>query len=297
MSASGGRLVSPLGLANLIHDCAVCYFDNGYVFQDALALSAGRLSGVPIISGHHAVIKFGGLHDLAWEMLGKRLLQRFAAVHVLNASDACYVRALRASKVFLIAMPVDLKTFAPRPKSEEFTVAFVGRLHWQKGVDRLIDVIKLAHARFGARVRFAVAGDGPLKVALSAVADLPNASLAGALGRGEVAQLIARSHALIMPSRWETFGMAGAEAVACGVPLITSGMGATNEMAQDSRGFVISDCDDPAEWCDAIAALREETEAAAATRSAKLRDYAEKNFALGKVARQFDGLFGAVLTR
>ena len=294
---SGGRIGSPFDLARQLRSFALCYFDNGYVLQDVLCLSAGRLSEVPIISGHHAVIKFGGLHDLAWEMIGKRLLRRFAAVHVLNESDARYAGRLVAGKIFSIPMPVDLELFTPRSKGEQFSVVFVGRLHRQKGVDRLIDVIRLANARFASRVRFVVVGDGPMRRDLCAVEKLQNVRVVGALSRGEVAGAIASSHALIMPSRWESFGLVGAEALACGVPLITSGMGATKEMAQEGRGFVIEDCDEPTEWCDAIAALCNESEIAAAVRLARLRAYAEKNFSLDTVSRQFDRLLESVLTR
>ena len=291
---SDGRLVSPLRLAQLLRDCALCYFDNGYFLQDALVLTAGGLSRVRVISGHHAVIKFGGLHDLAWETIGKRLLPRFAAVHVLNRSDARYVRRLHAQRTFEIPMPVDLEAFVPRSKSDQFTVTFVGRLHRQKGVDRLIDVIELATAKFGSGVHFTVVGDGPLRHDLSRIRQLQNVRVLGTLGRSDVARAIARSHAILMPSRWETFGLVGAEALACGVPLITSGAGATSEMAQNGRGTIIADPDAPGQWCEAIAALRSEARFAA-TRSDELRAYAEKNFSKETVSNQVDGLLESVL--
>lgn len=295
---SGARLPLPATLAKHLSGCDLCYFDNGYALQDAVVLKAAKKIGLPVISGHHAVIKFGGLHDLVWEAIGKRLLPRFSAVHVLNRRDARYVQSLAAKNVRVIPMCVDLSEFSPRNRNDQFTVLFVGRFHAQKGIDRLVRIVQLALERFGSQIRFAIIGSGPLESRVASIACLQNVQLLGPLGHDRVAASMAAAHVLLVPSRYETFGTVAAEALASGTPVIASDVGAIGEMVQDERGQTVEDPDDASQWCDAIAAelacFRADG-SRTALRTRAIRRYAERTFAFDVVASAFDELLASAL--
>lgn len=295
---SGGRLPSARALARALGACDVCYFDNGYAFQDAVVLNAGRKANVAVASGHHAVIKFGGLHDLAWELLGKRLIRRFAAIHALNANDQRYLQALGARNVQVIPISIDLQTFIPRPREAEFTVLFVGRFHAQKGIDRLARVVRLAQERYGRSMRFNIVGSGPLIGEVERLAALPNVVLRRPSERGTVAALMAAAHVLIVPSRWETFGIVAAEALAAGTPIVTTGVGATRDMAAQGRGYVVEDPDDAAAWCGVLEKIfkRYQSDPSYSPGIAvAARRYAERAFSFEVVASAFDAFFDTAI--
>jgi len=299
LPGSGGRLPRPSALAGAFRSADVCYFDNGYALQDAVVLRAARSVSMPVISGHHAVIKFGGLHDIAWELVGRRLISRFDSVHALNAKDAQYLKSIGARNVHLIPIAVDLQTFAPKSvRAAQFTVLFVGRLHFQKGIDRLVRVVELAQQRAGSRMRFVIAGSGPLLDEVARISDLPTVTVIASADRGEVAELMANAHALIVPSRYETFGVVAAEALAAGTPIVATDTGAMEEMASDGRGEIIRDADDPESWFAALSSLHDryrDDASFSAIIGANTRGYAEQAFAFDRVAQAFDALLQSAM--
>ena len=103
------------------------------------------------------------------------------------------------------------------------------RLAAEKGVELAVQ----ACAR--ADLPLVVAGDGPQAATLRAAG---GAAFVGRVGAGELADLRARAALAIVPSRAaETFGLAAAEAMAAGVPVVANAVGALAELV-DPGGLV-----------------------------------------------------------
>lgn len=108
---------------------------------------------------------------------------------------------------------------------------FVGRLDMQqKGGDLLLESVARAATLLGERMPpVLIAGDGPDRPAMEAhVRRLGVAPYVRFLGRVEGAakyRLMAEAHALLMPSRFETFGMVAVEAQAAGTPVVAYDIG------------------------------------------------------------------------
>jgi glycosyltransferase involved in cell wall biosynthesis len=118
-------------------------------------------------------------------------------------------------------VPHVVRAFADRSNAAAGEHALVAsRLAPEKGVELAVE----ACARAG--VPLVVAGDGPLAP--------PTASgvrFVGSVAPDELAQLRARAALAIVPSRAaETFGLAAAEAMAAGVPVVASAVGALPEL-------------------------------------------------------------------
>jgi glycosyltransferase involved in cell wall biosynthesis len=250
-----GRVPSVGALAAALRGHDVVYVDNGYAFQDIIALDAARRVDIPTVSGHHAVIRSGGLHDLAWGLVGTRAIRRFDAVHVLNEDDNAYLRSLGAHNVFTVPVSVDLDLFVPRARPSQFTAAFVGRLHHQKGVDRLAAIVSLAAERMGSDVAFAIGGAGPESALLDCIRGLPNVALMGALSPADCARTFGEAHVALVPSRYETFGIVAAEALAAGCHVIASDVAGLRDVV-GGNGMLVSAPDNARAWVDAIAAAR-----------------------------------------
>jgi glycosyltransferase involved in cell wall biosynthesis len=108
----------------------------------------------------------------------------------------------------------------------------VSRLAPEKGVDVAIA------AAAAAGVPLVVAGDGPERGRLETAARGRDVRLAGRVDEAALAGLRADTALAIVPSRSaETFGLAAAEAMAAGVPVVASRVGALPELV-DEAGLV-----------------------------------------------------------
>jgi glycosyltransferase involved in cell wall biosynthesis len=116
--------------------------------------------------------------------------------------------------------------------SRERYALVVSRLAPEKGVDVAIDACLLAG------IPLVIAGDGPEREVLVARARAGGAaavSFAGHVDDGELARLRAGAAIALVPSRSaETFGLAAAEAMAAGLPVVASRVGALAELVEDS---------------------------------------------------------------
>jgi glycosyltransferase involved in cell wall biosynthesis len=101
----------------------------------------------------------------------------------------------------------------------------VSRLSREKGVDVAIDACR------AASMPLVIAGEGPERVELEWRAAGAAVTFAGRVQDDELARLRAGAALALAPSRSdETFGLAAAEAMAAGVPVIASRMGALPEL-------------------------------------------------------------------
>jgi len=105
----------------------------------------------------------------------------------------------------------------------------IGRLSSEKGVDVLLRAVARL-AREGRTVRLTLAGDGPERASLEALArelDIADrVRFAGQLGREGLAREIARADLCVAPSRTEGFSKAWLDAFAGGLPVLATRVGA-----------------------------------------------------------------------
>jgi glycosyltransferase involved in cell wall biosynthesis len=104
-----------------------------------------------------------------------------------------------------------------------------GRLAPEKGTDVAIEAARLTGRPL------VVANSGPLEEALrAAAADLPGVRFAGRLDRAGLDALRAGASVELVPSlAHETFGLAAAEAMLRGLPVVASDVGALHELVPD----------------------------------------------------------------
>jgi glycosyltransferase involved in cell wall biosynthesis len=127
----------------------------------------------------------------------------------------------------------------------------VGRLVECKGLGALLR----AMATLGPeRVQLEIVGSGPCEPGLRALAERLGLSdavrFAGPLGRDGVAEALRRADVYTMAPRAESFGIAFAEALASGLPVVGSTVGGIPEFVDHGRNGFLVPPDDP----DALAA-------------------------------------------
>jgi glycosyltransferase involved in cell wall biosynthesis len=131
-----------------------------------------------------------------------------------------------------------------------------------KGVDGLIDAVALLAQR-RRDFHVTVIGDGPHRAAyerklIGARAD-DLVRLVGSQPRNEVARAMRQADLLVAPSRWETFSVAVAEALCCGLPVLASRVGALPELVDDASGALVEP-DDPHALATALERMLDDRE-------------------------------------
>jgi len=136
---------------------------------------------------------------------------------------------------------IDTLLFHPkpgvRPEPPPFRLLFVGNRTRRKGADLLGPLIQRLGPGYelwytGGQRRDEVRIAGPGTTAL------------GPLSREELAHAYNACHALIFPSRLEGFGLAVAEAMACGLPVIASHASSLPELVVEGSGGLLCPVDD-----------------------------------------------------
>jgi glycogen(starch) synthase len=115
---------------------------------------------------------------------------------------------------------------------------YFGRLEYEKGVQDLVAALpRIRRAHPGTRLL--VVGTGSMRERLVEVARagrvLRAARFLGHLPDDELAATIAAVDAVVLPSRYEPFGIVALEAAAAGAPLVASSAGGLGEVVRDGE--------------------------------------------------------------
>lgn len=272
----------------------VVYVDNGYALQDVVALRASRSTNAAMISGHHAVISHGIAHRVTWELIGRRAIAAFDAVHVLNEADATYLQRCGARNVRSVPIAVDENRFVSSERRSPNPL-FVGRLHSQKGIDRLVKMAPLLRQKYGNSFALRVIGDGPERTQLELLAETGAIEWYGAAEAAEVASAMGSASALVMPSREESFGIVAAEALTAGTPVIYSDLPALADVVRKDNGECVTAPDDPQAWLEAFAKVHARITTEGPQFHDRIRAAAIERFGIENVIVKFRSLVDAAI--
>jgi glycosyltransferase involved in cell wall biosynthesis len=146
-----------------------------------------------------------------------------------------------ADRLEVVSHYVPAESFAERSRAAEGRHALVAaRLAPEKGIDTAIEAAALA----GVPLR--VAGEGPVAAELAELAARTGAPVefTGRLDRPSLERELAGAAMLLMPSRYHEFaGYSALEAMAAGVPVVASTLGALPEIAGADRCVPPNDAD------------------------------------------------------
>ena len=143
---------------------------------------------------------------------------------------------------------IDLEKFSfsikkPKAEGEEIKLLMVGRLIWKKGFEYGIESFQLAKRTY-PNLSLRIVGDGPLKNALASQSKrfrLTNSiSFLGSLSPEKVQEEMKEADILLAPSIEEGIPNVIKEALACGIPVISTYAGGIPEIIDDGKnGFLV----------------------------------------------------------
>jgi len=162
-----------------------------------------------------------------------------------NLARESYISAgVNPSKIMVASLGVDVRRFAPRviqpPPNGCLRFVFVGRLNRIKGAD----VMAAACQRLK---------DQGIPFELTIVASLndaerdilenlrPIARLVGRISNDKISEVYCNADCLLVPSRFDSFGLVVPEAMACGLPVIASNnVGARDLIECGQSGWIVN---------------------------------------------------------
>ena len=167
-------------------------------------------------------------------------------------------------KVRILYSGIDLTVFKPMPDlNKEWDVGFMGRLETMKSVDLFPDLLVILKTKF-PELKMMMTGEGSLQDWLFNEFDVKDVtSMVDYLGVVEterVPALINKSRVFLYPSREEPFGLSIVEAMACGVPVVTTNVFGPKEIIRNNHNGIAVPPNDVESLAKAVARLLNDDE-------------------------------------
>jgi len=234
--------------------------------------------------------------------LGRFTIGNSDIIASVSKSDLDFVAKTMSvcpSRLRYLPNAVDTDTFKPREtkvRSRGTTLLFLGDLEPWKGVGLLIDWIHKWKESDGHDITVRFVGQGsylPQLLQLRKELDLGGNGLRvevlGARRHSEIPAIMNDSTVLVVPSLWEGMPTVVLEAMASGVPVISTPVGAVPEVIRNMEtGFLIDWNVDSFRKALSVV-LNDDQKTARIARSA--RSLVEERFSVGKVSKVIDDLY------
>ena len=229
-----------VGLAH-IHVAARTSF-----WRKLLFIVPTALARVPLVLHLHAgeFVHYYERGCAPWtRWLIRRVISRADRVIVLSRSwHQWLASAFPGARVEVVGNPVSVPQPAPDGARTPATLVFLGRIERQKGAYDLLEAVaKIAREMPGVRLK--MAGDGDLEEARRRIESMGQASHVALLGwvEGDAKERLLRDATVfVLPSYNEILSMSLLEAMAHGLPVVSTRIGGIGEAVTDGvEGFLV----------------------------------------------------------
>ena len=291
-----------LGEFDLLHVHAL------FSFPSTSGMAVARRKGVPYVLrsigqlNHWSLQQSAGRKRALLRLIERRNLEGAAALHFTSEAERQEAGALGLGTPSIV-LPLGVEPQRPRfviaAPGVGITFLFLSRLHPKKQLEVLLDALALLQTRHPAAPwRLQIAGEGELAYLRQLEARAQRLGIADRcawLGfvAGEAKQeLLAAADWFVLPSASENFGIAAAEALAAGTPVILSpGVAVAEAVAQAGAGVVVEPTS------DALAsALERALEPPAPAMIAAARQLATNVYGWGAIAAQLEQHYRDIIT-
>lgn len=285
----------------------------------ALTARAMGASPVPTVGFYHSDFPDSYISPYAGKIFPSKIaerLKRAAISHVRKhfgnmtavfAASRCMLAKLHDAgirRLFYTPLGVDTDVFSPSAGSSRFRretgasdrsrlVLYMARLHSEKGLDLLMKAYPLF--RDPGTIKLVIGGHGPHEgLVAEFIKKYPEVHrLPWQKGRNAVAEAMASSDVFLALGRYETFGLAGLEAIASGTVPVFPDMGAAGEMAASLGLLPPFEADNPESLAKAISAAMEVLSSRETTEY--LRNYAVSRHSWVDVFRRMEKFYERII--
>lgn len=233
------------GSVDILHNHSLWMMPNIYPGE------AARKSGVPLVVSPRGTLSEWAMKNgspmkrLIWPLFQKRAISRAACFHATAPLERDDIRRRGfLQPVAVIPNGMDVPLRREKKGSGARTVLFLGRLHPKKGLDMLLPAWKLVHQRF-PEWRLVIAGpdEGGHRRKMELLAknlDLERLEFVGPLYGSDKTEAYHEAELFVLPTYSENFGLAVAEALAAGTPVIVTKGAPWGSLESSSAGWWVN---------------------------------------------------------
>jgi glycosyltransferase involved in cell wall biosynthesis len=209
---------------------------------DSYAIEFAKKKKIPIVVNLHYALSlkddFYGILSRLMYNISKRYLKNADLIIVTSKAQESFVRNLGYPNVVHIPTGVDINYFKPHPKkpSKIKTILYVGRISPEKNLESVIRAFKKCEF---SDVRLVIVGKGPLLNKLRSKYVSENILFTGYVPESEKLKYLQNSDLFVSATKMELMSISVLEAMATGLPAITSRIEAFEEFVTRDVGVMI----------------------------------------------------------
>jgi glycosyltransferase involved in cell wall biosynthesis len=200
------------------HGWGALSFETGTLKRKIVSVIEGNLTGLTDI-----------VINISQSELDYARLQRYRGKHVMIENA-----------VGVPAIPARGSSSQCYTLSKELNILFVGRFDKQKGLDILLDAFDLT-VRERSDIQLHVVGGPVLAQDNNIRRNIKNTIFYGWLSQEELYKHYVEADLVVVPSRWEGFGLVVAESMRAGTPVLVSSNGSLPTLVVDRQTGYISE--------------------------------------------------------
>ena len=226
-----------------------------------IAMLAAKVNRKPFVLSLHndydGVIRHSGRNYLYWHTLEKIVIKNATVVIGVAPYLSGYAKSHGARHVVVIPNPLNLKPFLTRNENAQIirsrynlngkiVLLFVGRYYDpQKNFSRLLQAFSQLEPRLKQKTHLLVIGKSGGKGVyfnnfVSQLGLKNNVTFIGFLSHSEIPTYYQASDIFVFPSIYEGFGIALVEAMASGLPALTSNHPTMTHLVNSQNGVIIN---------------------------------------------------------
>lgn len=208
------------------------------IYRDYLCCLLARMFKVPVAVQCHCNIE-DQIHTRMARAAFRRMVAHCKKVLVLNRFSAEYAAKYAGDKVEVVPNFIDASRICERKNISETirNAIFVGHVQKEKGV---IEILRVAEKL--PEIQFTLIG--PVHQSIAEMKCSANVELLGAQSHEFVMERLKTADVFLFPSYTEGFANALLEAMAYGLPIIATDVGANSEMIEGKGGIIIPKADE-----------------------------------------------------
>lgn len=206
------------------------------VYRDFLCAFFANLFGKAIILHCHCNVKDQLGNDKYAVLCFQKLCNLSSRVLVLNNSSKEYVDGLSNTETAIMPnfISANFISHGKIINNSIKRIVYVGQVRKSKGVDSIIEV-----AKNNKRIVFDLVGPLTSEYDEAALSSIENIVLHGAQNKEYVKNILDKADIFLFPTKSEGFSLALLEAMARGLPVITTDVGANKDMIEDNGGVIV----------------------------------------------------------
>lgn len=253
-----------------------------------------KISGVPfIISEHMSPFPFRNFSDNIKSVIKDTISSSYCVVSV-SKHQAKEIQSFSRCSTIVIPNVVNEQEFNELKNAianKNFTFITVGMISNAKGIDILLRAIMQLRVHYNREVKVKICGDGTI---LNNLIDLSkeigvynNIVWLGAISRDLIKKELLSSDAYVCSSRHESFGVAPIEAMACGLPIVSTKCGGPQDYVNETTGILVNNEDE----IDLARGLNQMIESKERYNPLKIRDYYLSHFSSSVICKDYISLY------